>query len=159
MMIDGNQQETSTVPSTPVFAPDILSVPEDWRDRNSWSFESFVMHTHTDVCMTCSSVTRYSNVYRMFTRRHAAAIDRRMVPADRVPSELSVILYSMPDRQVPLCHNCLSESRVTSTRILVTSEAEWNEARRQTLAAKPAVRSSSSSPATPAKSLDSLLGF
>lgn len=141
-----------------ISAPDILSVPEDWKDRNSWQFESFVLHTHTDVCMTCSSVSRYSNVFRMFTRRYAAAIDRRMVPATRVPDELSVIFYSMPDRQVPLCHNCLSESRVTTTKILVSSEAEWNEARRRSLE-KPRAKPASSSPATPAKSLDDLFGF
>jgi hypothetical protein len=142
-----------------ISAPDVLSVPEGWRDRDSWHFESFVMHTHTDVCMTCSSVTRYSNVFRMFTRKHVAAVDRRMVPADRVPSELSVILYSMPDRQVPLCHNCLSESRVTTTKILVTSEAEWNEARRKMLEQKPASRGSTSSSSKPSPSVEELLGL
>lgn len=145
---------------TLISAPDILSVPEGWRDRHAWQFESFVMHTHTDVCMTCSSVTRYSNVFRMFTRKHAAAIDRRMVPTDRVPSELSVIVYSMPDRQVPLCHNCLSESRITTTRILVTSEAEWNEARRKMLESKPGLRDGgASSTSRDTRSAAEILGF
>lgn len=151
--------ENSSSGTPPVFAPDILAVPEDWRDRNSWQFESFVMHTHTDVCSTCASVTRYSNVYRMFTRKLPAAIDRRMVPATRVPEELSVIVYSMPERQVPLCHNCLSESRVTSTRILVTSEAEWNEARRRSIEAKRAPVSGNSSSSAPRKTMSDLLGF
>lgn len=148
-----------TSPAPVISAPDILAVPEDWRDRHSWTFESFVMHTHTDVCSTCSSVTRYSNVYRMFTRKLPAAVDRRMVPATRVPEELSVIVYSMPDRQVPLCHNCLSESRVTSTRILVTSEAEWNEARRRSLEAKKQPVQGNSSPTAPRKTMSDLLGF
>lgn len=149
---------TDTAPA--IFAPDILSVPEDWRDRASWHFESFVMHQHTDVCTTCGSISRHSNVFRMFTRKLAAATDRRMVPADRVPSELSVILFSMPERQVPLCHFCLSESRTTSTRILVTSEAEWNEARRRDLLARAAApRPKASGPDVPPKSLSDLLGL
>ena len=49
--------ETPASPPVPVFAPDILLVPEDWKDRMSWQFESFVMHAHTDVCSTCSSVS------------------------------------------------------------------------------------------------------
>lgn len=144
----------------PAFAPDILLVPEDWKDRHSWQFESFVMHAHTDICQTCSSKTHYSNVFRMFTRKHPAAVDRRLIPATAVPPELSVIYFSMPERSVPLCHNCLSESRITTTRILVTSEAEWNEARRLSLAAKPKPPSASSStPVPPGKALDDLLGF
>lgn len=143
-----------------VFAPDILAVPEDWRDRSSWHFESFVMHSHTDVCSTCGSVSHYSNVFRMFTRKLAAATDRRMIPADRVPSELSVILYSMPERRVPLCHFCLSESRLTSTRILVTSEREWNEAKRREIEARAsAPRPKASGPDVPPKSLSDLLGL
>ena len=147
-------------PAPAIFAPDILAVPEDWRDRTSWQFESFVMHRHTDVCQTCASVTHYSNVFRMFTRHHPAAVDRRLVPATRVPEELSVIFYSMPERQVPLCHNCLSESRITATRILVTSEAEWNEARRRSLEVRRQQGTSSrTSPERPSRSLDDLLGL
>ena len=142
--------------SAPIFAPDILSVPEDWKDRDSWHFESFVMHSHSDVCQTCSSVTHYSNVFRMFTRRHVAAIDRRKIPATRVPEELSVILYRMPERQVPLCYNCLSESRITTTKILVTSEAEWNEARRKQLEAR---QTRPSGAEAPKKSVSDILGL
>ena len=149
--------ETPASPPVPVFAPDILLVPEDWKDRMSWQFESFVMHAHTDVCSTCSSVTRYSNVFRMFTRKHPAAIDRRLVPATRVPEELSVVYFSMPERSVPLCHNYISESRNTSTKILVTSEKEWNEARRLSLAAKASIKVPAAE--KPSKSLDDLLGF
>lgn len=139
-----------------LFAPDILSVPEDWKDRLSWQFESFVMHSHTDVCSCCGSVTRYSNVYRMFTRKLPAAVDRRLVPAHLIPKELSVIYMQMPERQVPLCHNCLSESRTTTTKILVTSETEWNLARKRAIESKP---TRTPTPSTPTKSIDDLLGF
>jgi hypothetical protein len=156
-----NPMQEAPATSAPIFAPDILHVPEDWKDRQSWHFESFVMHSHTDVCMTCASITHYSNVFRMFTRKLPAAVDRRMIPATRVPEELSVILCRMPERQVPLCHNCLSESRQSTTRILVTSEAEWNEARRRSLEVRrqQGTSQSSSAPPKPTKSLTDLLGF
>lgn len=143
---------------TPLFAPDILSVPEDWKDRLSWQFETFVLHQHKDVCRTCSAISRHSNVFRMFVKRNPASIDRRLVPATHVPSQLTVIVYSMPEREVPLCHNCLTESRITEQRILVSSEAEWNEARRRDLEARRSAPKAS--PASdPVRPLSSLLDF
>ena len=134
--------------SIPVFAPDILSPPADWRDAASWTFETFVMQTQTDECRNCGAVMRHANVYRMFTRKHPASTDRRMVPTDTVPSSLSVVLMSLPPRAVPICPFCLDATRTSSTKLLVTDEAAWNEALRRDREARS--RSAAASSRTPA---------
>lgn len=123
-----------------ISAPDVAAVPEEWKDRESWHFEAFVLHVHEDHCMTCSSVTHYSNVFRMFTRRSGELFSKRMIPATRIPNELSVIRYNMPKRDVPICHNCLSDSRISDVKILVSSDREWTEAVRKQREASEAQR-------------------
>lgn len=140
-----------------LFAPDIAAVPQDWKDAASWQFESFVMHMHEDNC-ACGAVHRHSNVFRLFVRKLPAATDRRLIVAESIPATLRVIRVNMPARRVPLCHFCLTSDRAGQQTILVSSEAEWNEAQRREIAARMAGRNSrSAAPSGPMKPLADLL--
>ena len=123
-----------------LFAPDIAKAPSDWKDSNSWTFEAFAMHLHEENCRSCGATHRHSNVYRMFVRRYPAATDRRLIVANVVPDSLSVIVYKMPIKEVPICLFCLTADREGSQRILVSSENEWNEAQRRDREARSASR-------------------
>lgn len=139
-------------------APDISTVPSDWKDAASWTFEAFMLHNHTQTCKTCASVNRWSEAFRLFVRRNPASIDRRMVPATAIPEKLCVIVSTMPLKEVPLCWHCLSKDRIGEVRILVNSEAEWTEAQRRDREAHKAdgpLRGAK--PYSPPKALEDLL--
>lgn len=123
----------TTIEPDTIRAPDITLVPPDWKDREAWQFEAFMLHNHTQVCTTCSSVHRWSETFRMFVKRNPASLDRRFVPATHVPEKLRVITSQMPVKRVPLCFHCLSEDRIGEQQILVSTDAEWNEAMRRSL--------------------------
>lgn len=146
------------IPSQAVFAPDISSPPSYWKDASSWHFECFALYTHEQHCLTCSSVHRWSEPYRMFTKRYAAAIDRQFVPADRIPSSFSVVTYAMPVKTIPLCHHCLTSDRIGQQTILVSNEHAWNEAQRRSREALESGRRSAGNTSTkPLPNLEDLL--
>jgi hypothetical protein len=106
--------------------------PEDWKDRDSYLFLSFVLEYNTDNCLTCGSVNHWSNVYRAFGKRgHDAANYRRLVPTEgRISDKAPVVIFSKPPRSVPICHHCLTGDR-SGSAFLVSSEEAWNEAVRK----------------------------
>ena len=119
-----------------IYAPSIAAPPADWKDAASYQFEAFSLHNYTQVCTTCGSVHRWSEAFRMFVRRHPAAVDRRYAPATEIPPNLKVITSSMPTKRIPLCFHCLSDDRVGEQRILVSTDEEWNLAMKRSLEAR-----------------------
>lgn len=145
------------IPVEAIRAPDVTLVPPEWKDAASWQFEAFMLHNHTQVCTTCSSVHRWSETFRMFVKRNPAAVDRRYVPATYVPEKLTVITSAMPVKRVPLCFHCLTEDRVGEQRILVSTDTEWSEAMKRSLDHHRRVETKTSVPSKPEAALEDLL--
>lgn len=139
-----------------LFAPEIALTPSDWKDAASWQFEAFALHLHETHCTRCSSVSHHSDAYRMFTKRFAAAVDRRFIPATSIPETLQVITFKLPVRSVPICHHCLTADRQGTQTILISSERAWQDGLRQQrdLTAKQATKQAKVfDPSTPIPSL------
>lgn len=114
-----------------IFAPEITTPPEDWRDRSELQFSCFVAHCHEDECLHCGTSTKWMDVFRAFVRKNGTSA-RRMIPfAYPIPAKAEIILFRLPPRKVPVCANCLTDSQTGENVYLVSSEAAWNEAQRR----------------------------
>lgn len=129
---------TSTLDSlAPTADASYLSPPLEWRDRAAWIFDRFYLHSHTTECINCASVTHYSEVYRGFRRRekpiglaYDTAIRKAPAPASEIDARLPVVIVSLPPKQIPICHLCLSGSRESRVRLVAISDAEFHAAER-----------------------------
>lgn len=114
-----------------IFSP-FIEPPEDWKDREDYIFLTFVLQFHKDHCTNCGAVNHWSNVFRAFGKRNVDKTNyRRLVPTETVPNQAPVMIFNMPTRSVPICHQCIKEDRKGAGMFLVSSEAAWNEAIRR----------------------------
>ena len=129
-----------------LFAPNISLAPADWKDADNWLFECFALHMQTRTCRTCGSVQHTSEAFKVFLRKNEgnhAHFSKRLIPASEIPLTLTVVTFKLPDKEVPICHNCISSRPAGTERILVTDENEWKAAISRSNIAREQARTSS----------------
>lgn len=108
-----------------------LSPPEDWRDASEYEFCGFIMHHHTDECVSCGAVTHWSETFRAYWRKSDHRTTRMRPMTYVMPQGAGITVFRVPERKIPICTHCLSATREGTAIYLVSDQAAWDEARRR----------------------------